>query len=445
MTPTLVIDEFPDDLGPIIHEEIARLPERYRAPVILCDLEGRTYEEAAPLLGRPVGTIKSRLARGREHLRGRMIRRGVAPSVVASAGFLAAGSARSAAGTLSIDATARMAVQLAAGCAASDVMPPTVLTLTEGALQIMFLSQIKRVAAVILVGCGAVSLPMIRGQSSPGEPRPIAGSSEPAQADGAKPKTGAPAATIAQGPSPPGPSGLDARPATPWQTVVRIKVVGDHQTGFASGTIIASSSEESIILTSAHQFRRQERNEAATCLSGSRSTSSIRQGSVPPELNNFACCDGTLVDCDERRDIGLVRIRPGRRLPASKIVPPRWRPRAGMTMLTMGCSEGNDPTTWTTQITNPRVRGLADNDDYEGIECEFAPRQGRTGGGLFAVDHHLAGVCDFAEPQNNHGLYASPDSIYRLLDRNNLSFLYDEPAVTAAARRPAPRRRETTR
>ncbi len=156
------------------------------------------------------------------------------------------------------------------------------------------------------------------------------------------------------------------------------------------------------------------------------------QGSVPPELNNFACCDGTLVDCDERRDIGLVRIRPGRRLPASKIVPPRWQPRAGMTMLTMGCSEGNDPTAWTTQITNPRVRGLADNDDYEGIECEFAPRQGRTGGGLFAVDHHLAGVCDFAEPQNNHGLYASPDSIYRLLDRNNLSFLYDEPAVTAA-------------
>ena len=103
-----------------------------------------------------------------------------------------------------------------------------------------------------------------------------------------------------------------------------------------------------------------------------------------------------------------------------------------MKTLAIGCSEGNDPTAWTTHITNPRFRGLADNDDYEGIECEFVPRQGRTGGGLFAVDHHLAGVCDFAEPQNDHGLYASPDSIYRLLDRNNLSFLYDEPTVTAA-------------
>ena len=67
MTPTLVSEKARDDVGPIIHEEIARLPERYRATVVLCDLEGRTYEEAARVLGRPVGTIKSRLARGREH------------------------------------------------------------------------------------------------------------------------------------------------------------------------------------------------------------------------------------------------------------------------------------------------------------------------------------------------------------------------------------------
>jgi RNA polymerase sigma factor (sigma-70 family) len=52
MTPTLVSGENCDDVGPIIHEEIARLPERYRAPVVLCDLEGRTYEEAARVLGR---------------------------------------------------------------------------------------------------------------------------------------------------------------------------------------------------------------------------------------------------------------------------------------------------------------------------------------------------------------------------------------------------------
>jgi RNA polymerase sigma factor (sigma-70 family) len=73
-----------NDLGAILHEEVNRLPERYRIPVVLCDLEGRTYEEAARHLGCPVGTVKSRLARARERLRGRLARRGItAPAAVA--------------------------------------------------------------------------------------------------------------------------------------------------------------------------------------------------------------------------------------------------------------------------------------------------------------------------------------------------------------------------
>jgi RNA polymerase sigma factor (sigma-70 family) len=68
------------DLGAAVHEEIDRLPDRYRIPIVLCDLEGRTYEEAARHLGCPVGTVKSRLARGRERLRDRLSRHGIAPS-----------------------------------------------------------------------------------------------------------------------------------------------------------------------------------------------------------------------------------------------------------------------------------------------------------------------------------------------------------------------------
>ncbi|MFO0907187.1 MAG: efflux RND transporter periplasmic adaptor subunit [Isosphaeraceae bacterium] len=55
-----------------LHAEIARLPERYRVPIILCDLEGSTVEQAARHLAVPVGTIKSRLARGRSRLRDRL-------------------------------------------------------------------------------------------------------------------------------------------------------------------------------------------------------------------------------------------------------------------------------------------------------------------------------------------------------------------------------------
>jgi hypothetical protein len=100
-----------------------------------------------------------------------------------------------------------------------------------------------------------------------------------------------------------------------------------------------------------------------------------------------------------------------------------------MKMLTVGCSEGNDATAWHTRIMNPRMKGfLQGKPAYEAIECEFAPKQGRSGGGLFTTDGYIAGVCNFAEPQGNHGLYATPGSIYAMLDRNKLSELY-APAV----------------
>ena len=68
-----------DDLEGVLHEEIERLPERFRVPLILCDLEGRSHEQAARHLGWPVGTVKSRQARGRERLRDRLRRRGSRP------------------------------------------------------------------------------------------------------------------------------------------------------------------------------------------------------------------------------------------------------------------------------------------------------------------------------------------------------------------------------
>jgi RNA polymerase sigma factor (sigma-70 family) len=67
-----------DELVALIHAEIDRLPDRFRMPVVLCDVEGRSYVEAARHLHCPVGTVKSRLARGRERLRGRLGRHGLA-------------------------------------------------------------------------------------------------------------------------------------------------------------------------------------------------------------------------------------------------------------------------------------------------------------------------------------------------------------------------------
>jgi RNA polymerase sigma factor (sigma-70 family) len=69
------------ELLALLDEEIARLPERYRLPLVLCLLEGRTIEEAARQLGWSVGSLRGRLTRGRERLRRWLMRRGVDLSV----------------------------------------------------------------------------------------------------------------------------------------------------------------------------------------------------------------------------------------------------------------------------------------------------------------------------------------------------------------------------
>ena len=68
-----------DDLRAILVDELERLPEKYRAPVLLCDMDGLTQAEAARRLGCPVGTVGVRLVRARQRLRGQLIRRGNRP------------------------------------------------------------------------------------------------------------------------------------------------------------------------------------------------------------------------------------------------------------------------------------------------------------------------------------------------------------------------------
>jgi RNA polymerase sigma-70 factor (ECF subfamily) len=131
-----------DDLRRVLDEEVARLPEKYRVPFVLCHLEGRTNEDAARELGCPLGTVLSRLSRARERLRGRLTRRGLAPSGLV-AGVSLAGEAVSPA---LVASTAKAALLAAAGRSAAGA----VSALAEGALHAMFIAKMKTSLAIVL-------------------------------------------------------------------------------------------------------------------------------------------------------------------------------------------------------------------------------------------------------------------------------------------------------
>jgi RNA polymerase sigma factor (sigma-70 family) len=129
----------------LVRQEVDRLPERYRSPVVLCDLEGLTHEEAAARLACPVGTVKGRLSRARERLRGRLLRRGLGPLAVdAQVGAL--GAATSAWRVAVSEALARQTAHAAllvlergtAAAVTAGAVPAAVGILAIGAARAMF-------------------------------------------------------------------------------------------------------------------------------------------------------------------------------------------------------------------------------------------------------------------------------------------------------------------
>ncbi|HEV3117951.1 MAG TPA: sigma-70 family RNA polymerase sigma factor, partial [Gemmataceae bacterium] len=164
-------DQWPE-LRPLLDEELSRLPEIYRAVIVLCDLEGRSRKETARQIGVPEGTVAGRLARARALLAKRLLQRGVTLSCGALAAILLQNVVSAASPASVVSKTIKVASLLAAGQAAGAISVK-VAALTEGVLKAMLVSNLKTATAALLVVvalvCGAATGMICRTQA--GEPQ----------------------------------------------------------------------------------------------------------------------------------------------------------------------------------------------------------------------------------------------------------------------------------
>jgi RNA polymerase sigma factor (sigma-70 family) len=178
----------------ILDEEMGQLPEKYRRPVVLCYLEGRTHDEAARRLGCTAGVLRGRLDRARQKLRDRLSRRGLAPEAGLFAATLGTELAPAAVPPALIAGTVATLGRAATAGAVATTVSTTVIELTDRVLRAMSLAKLELAASGLAAGATLLAvgvallatLPQSFARDGGAKATPVAPRRD--EADGSRPK-----------------------------------------------------------------------------------------------------------------------------------------------------------------------------------------------------------------------------------------------------------------
>lgn len=143
--------EFHDPLLSVIDHELNRLPDKYRVPIVFCDLEGMTRREAARKLGCPIGTLNWRLAQGRAVLATRLARQGCTLSGGAALALLLQSTCAAVPPGLAASMTKICSLHFAGQTLNAGLISGNVVSLTEGTMKAMLLTKVKTGIAFLLL------------------------------------------------------------------------------------------------------------------------------------------------------------------------------------------------------------------------------------------------------------------------------------------------------